>query len=316
MLEGQAPPALLAHLRPRARGRGRREHPQLHPLHRLHHAQVQARRAPSATPRCRSRPRCRSPAPWSTRAACRRPRSTTRRSPRRTPSRSAARPASARRCRTRRCGMARAARPGSSNLLGPALHPDLLRRRAALRAARRTCGWCASAMTCIDADGPVPAALRRAARLGLAGAAGPASVPPGSAGSTAHALTAADAARPGLGAGAMSSLITLAQPADPDGFYAAFVDRASGTVRRGQRAAQCPPRPDPGQPYRRPGRPGRGARLAASAPPGNPDDGEPPAAGPEQPKSPARSSCAGRSLGGAAQPQYLLMALRSVGGPS
>ena len=58
---GTAGPA--RHLRHRARGRGGREHPQLHPLHRLHHAQVARRRAPSATPRCRSRPRCRSPGP-------------------------------------------------------------------------------------------------------------------------------------------------------------------------------------------------------------------------------------------------------------
>ena len=52
VLDGQAPTALLATYGTGARGRGGREHPQLDPLDRLHHAQVR-RRAPSATPPCR-----------------------------------------------------------------------------------------------------------------------------------------------------------------------------------------------------------------------------------------------------------------------
>ena len=87
------------------------------------------------------------------------------------------------------------------DLLGRRLHAALLRRRAALRAARRMWSWCASAMTGRRRGRPVPAALRRAARLGLAGAARPASVRPLPPGRRRRRSQAAVAARPGLGAG-------------------------------------------------------------------------------------------------------------------
>ena len=172
---GRAGPAGAArHLRPGARGRGRREPAQLDPLDRLHHAQVAARRAPSATPRCRSRPRRRSPAPWSTPAASRRPPSTTRRSRPPTPSRSAAPPGSARRCPTRRWPTPTAAPAWLLDRLGPRLHPALLRRRELPCALPGTMRLVRIGHDARRRRGPVPAALRRPARLGLAGPARPA----------------------------------------------------------------------------------------------------------------------------------------------
>ena len=112
--------------------------------------------------------------------------------------------------------------------------------------------------------GPVPAALRR--RPGSAWLVRPDQhlcarfrrVEP-------QALEAAVERALGWGLRHERSLILSPNLHDADGFYAAFVDGAPGPVRRGQRAAQRPPGPDPGQPHRRPADPARGPQSGPRA---------------------------------------------------